>query len=209
METTTNIFDLISKKQSDEKVKEFLETLNLEEQRYEDAVYLQDKKGGVSLCFNPEESTLQYIVLYNSGVDGFSKSAFPLPYSIKFGTVNSLVVSRFGDTPSKGGGTLVPIWISYENLGVKFTFKNAIWEDVTNPISSITLFQPANAFMDEVVLPDDALLSIENLLKYTCSVCVKNHSKTRCKQGCSVVYCSDKCREDFSKIHCNFCKMLY
>jgi hypothetical protein len=41
---------------------------------------------------------------------------------------NQDIVRRFGDTKEKGGGS-VPVWLSYEHLGIGFTFLNKNWED--------------------------------------------------------------------------------
>ena len=48
---------------------------------------------------------------------------------------------RFGDTKEKGGGS-IPVWISYEHLGISFNFLSKNWSDDQNPITDITVFSP-------------------------------------------------------------------
>ena len=54
---------------------------------------------------------------------------------------NQDIVRRFGDSKDKGGGS-IPVYISYEHLGVSFNFLSKDWSDQQNPITDLTLFIP-------------------------------------------------------------------
>ena len=79
------------------------------------------------------------MTLYNKEIDGYRQCDLKLPNNLNWDLRNQDIVRRFGDSIQKGGGA-IPVWITYEHLGIGFTFLNSSWEDSANPITHITLF---------------------------------------------------------------------
>ena len=83
-----------------------------------------------------------------------------LPYNVNLTMTNQAVFSKFGEPNQKTGGKMVPIAISYDNLGIEFTFITNNWNDYQSPISFICLFEPEN-----------------NPEKFICAICAKKREK--------------------------------
>ena len=86
------------------------------------------KNKGISIFVNQETDLIEYVTLYNEQVEAYSKYPYTLPFKLTWEKYNTDVVKRLGDTKNKGGGS-IPIWITYEHLGIGFTFQNNDWAD--------------------------------------------------------------------------------
>eukprot|EP01135_Chromosphaera_perkinsii_P004601 Nk52_evm1s291 gene=Nk52_evmTU1s291 len=102
---------------------------------------------GLSLCF--EENRLDAIHMYNEGFDEYEQYKGALPYHLDWQDVNANVVRKFGEPSDKGGGR-IPVWISYDNKGLQVDFKSIDWNDVNNPMTCITIFDPKSQNEDVI-----------------------------------------------------------
>ncbi|EPZ31240.1 hypothetical protein ROZALSC1DRAFT_31441 [Rozella allomycis CSF55] len=67
-----------------------------------------------------------------------------LPFNLSPKMTIKDVVQLVGEPDKKGGSRMVPIWISYEDMGLQLDFVGSNWEDPNNPLSFVTIFQPLN-----------------------------------------------------------------
>jgi len=173
------IFQKILKSEHPYEKKEFKEKDNVHE-------YYFSYADGISLSF--ANNTFSSVFLYGKYDKKFQNYKGTLPYSLTFDMNNSDIVSFLGEPNSKSGGRTVPISISYERLGIEFTFLSPVWDLVDNKISFICLFPPRK--------------TEENTI---CGVCAKR-SSLLCGQCGLVSYCSPNCQKIHWKVHKINCK---
>lgn len=147
--------------------------------------YMQD---GISFCFL--NNSLDSYILYNENIHGYKQFKGKLPYNLKWTYVNKNIVEFFGDTKSKGGGT-IPIWLAYDKLGLMITFLGKLWNDTENPITHMQIYKK----------------NIEE--EEFCSTClkpVKDGLSFICPNKCLLVqYCSENCMKMHINYHLKFC----
>jgi hypothetical protein len=153
------MLDLIGVTQNDGALIEFLNHLDpsydqyVEEKKYSDCTYWNIRPLGISLLFKPNhEPKLDSIIVYNEGVDKFKAYQGNLPLGLTLKQNNVDIVKKLGE-PDKKGGHNIPVWISYETKsklpvnnrnkfsGLQFDFANKSFEDLNNPIRTITFFE--------------------------------------------------------------------
>ena len=128
------------------------------------------------------------MTLYNETKGGqlYRKYPYELPFRITWENNNQDIVKKLGDSKVKGGGS-IPVWINYEHLGIKVEFLRSSWEDIENPLSSITLFRPTKKQTE-------------------CTLCLKplpeafHIEENRCSK-CKLCFCSVKCLQSFREVH--------
>ena len=134
------------------------------------------KNKGISIFVNQETELIEYVTLYNEQVEAYSKYPYMLPYKLTWDKFNTDVVKRLGDTKNKGGGS-IPIWITYEHLGIGFTFQNNDWADCQNPMTMITLFAKTK-------VQEECSLCLNNIKERR-----KSTEKYEC--ACGLLFCSN------------------
>jgi hypothetical protein len=120
-----------------------------------------------------------------------------LPDSLSWNITNQHIISIYGDTPKKGGGT-IPVWLAYDNLGLQFEFLGKNWKDDSNPLMLIMVYKRSECWCN--------LLTSKDISKYdgACSVCLKKPCILFCKCN-RIFYCSKKCQEVFANYHSKYC----
>jgi len=143
---------------------------------------------GLSLSFN--NGIFSSIFIYGKFDKKFTAFTGKLPYFLNFDMNNADIVSFLGEPNKKQGGRTVPISLTYERLGIEFTFISPIWDITDNKLNFICLF-PKNTSKDDGVV--------------ICALCRKSASSF-CSQCKTVAYCSLACQTahwKVHKIHCN------
>jgi hypothetical protein len=182
-----NFFDLLGKNITDTTIQTIIKDHpNYKVKEIKNFEYVNFNENGMCLCF--QEKVLQYVYLYNDNIEGYKQYKGKIPYNVSWDLRNKQIVEKFGDTKSKGGGS-VPIWLAYKRLGVEFTFLGKIWEDLENPIIHICIF-----------IPED---------NNECSVClseIDTNTLVECNNKCRIVqYCSEKCKSSHISYHLKYC----
>ncbi len=144
---------------------------------------------GVSLSFKNE--VFSSIFLYGKYDKKFKPFSGKLPYFFTLEFTNSDVVAFLGEPNRKSGGRTVPISISYERLGIEFSFMLPIWDISDNRIGMVCLFPK----------------SIEKEHKI-CGLCAKQ-AESNCSQCKLALYCSTKCQSVHWKVHKIHCNKFY
>ncbi len=142
-------------------------TVAVEEKVYTDAIYLSLLSHGLSVCLKPtpdaaissasagnirelesqQQAQLQWvcseIYLYNEGVDGYRQyRTTALPHGLTWDKTNGEIVGEWGEPSTKSGGASTPICLEYGSKGLELNFVKRNWEDASNPLAFITLFEP-------------------------------------------------------------------
>eukprot|EP00698_Gefionella_okellyi_P005964 TRINITY_DN15399_c0_g1_i1.p1 TRINITY_DN15399_c0_g1~~TRINITY_DN15399_c0_g1_i1.p1 ORF type:complete len:149 (+),score=24.22 TRINITY_DN15399_c0_g1_i1:5-451(+) len=112
--------------------------------KFRDCEYHTYKPDGLSFCFDIIGAdnavlTLGGIHVFN-GVQGYIACKLALPHGVHLRMTNVDVVTLLGEPTKKGGGRSMPVFIVYERVGLQVDFQSASWEDLANPIVSLTYF---------------------------------------------------------------------
>ena len=88
--------------------------------------YYFNYNAGASLSFR--DSALVSVFLYGKYDKKFKQFGGDLPYFLNFDMNNVDIVSFLGEPNKKTAGRTVPITLTYERLGIEFTFMSPIWD---------------------------------------------------------------------------------
>jgi len=146
---------------------------------------------GISLSFN--NGIFSSVFLYGKYDKKFKAFPGKLPYFLNFDMVNADVVSFLGEPNQKNGGRTVPISISYDKLGIEFTFLLPIWDITDNKLGFVCLFPKVNNTENKVNI---------------CALCRKDAGSV-CSQCKLVSYCSRTCQTTHWKVHKNHCNQYF
>lgn len=129
-----------------------LSLFNLESEDFvrkvmKDCIYVNYYSAGLSFCF--ENGKLTFIHIYNDESDNKDAQKFFKKFKNDL-NLNNLdisdtiekIVGKLGQPDRKGASRLMPIWISYEKLGIQIEFYDTKWENPNNSIHFLTLFKP-------------------------------------------------------------------
>jgi len=181
----------------DIKSPELQEILNFSSSETFDHKLFQDKEGkheyyfnyslGISLSF--KNGIFSSVFLYGKYDKKFKQFPGKLPYILNFDMVNTDIVSFLGEPNQKNGGRTVPISISYERLGIEFTFLLPIWDITDNKLGFVCLFPKVKGNENKVNI---------------CALCRKE-AISLCSQCQLVNYCSKTCQQTHWKVHKILC----
>lgn len=155
------------------------------------ATYISAQKFGIQLVVTDE--TLKYVYLYGFNHKKFRPYEGKLPYGIDFSRNLKSVIEQFGEPNEKGGGRMMPVWVSYDHLGMEIQFQGSQFQDPKNPISHISIFPECNQDPKSVLcgicrkpaFPNGSFCKGCNLVKYCQNEkCEKLHEKMGHKKWC-------------------------
>eukprot|EP00293_Proteomonas_sulcata_P004418 CAMPEP_0184324826 /NCGR_PEP_ID=MMETSP1049-20130417/137143_1 /TAXON_ID=77928 /ORGANISM="Proteomonas sulcata, Strain CCMP704" /LENGTH=153 /DNA_ID=CAMNT_0026646695 /DNA_START=518 /DNA_END=979 /DNA_ORIENTATION=+ len=149
MKTGVEIADLVGSDEDSEGIAGLLQETSWEAKQYPASgklpasKYLTSKPLGLQLCFEREGGDavwrLSAVHFYNNCDGMFRFGGDPLPHGLNLDMNNARVVGMLGEPDNKGGST-VPVWISYDKIGLQVNFKGKMWEDTDNPITEIVVY---------------------------------------------------------------------
>ncbi|KRX10056.1 hypothetical protein PPERSA_08459 [Pseudocohnilembus persalinus] len=148
--------------------------------------YYQFNDQGISFCFENQE--LNALFLYNKFDKQMKQYTGQIPYNLNMDMTNGNMVAQLGEPVKVSGGKVIPICLTYENLGLEITFMTKSWEDNTSKIYQICLFQK----------------NVSDQFKI-CGLC-KKQTQYKCQKCWLVYYCSKDCQKTHWKVHKNFCQ---
>jgi hypothetical protein len=145
---------------------------------------------GLSLSFR--DSIFVSVFLYGKFDKKFKKFEGALPYHLTFDMNNVDLVSFLGEPNKKTAGRTVPITLTYERLGIEFTFMSPVWDLVDNKIGFICLFPKEKSNPENTI----------------CALCTKPASSF-CAQCRLVSYCTRTCQSTHWKVHKGHCNKYF